>query len=30
MLLNLSDKQFQLKVKSECTADDFSKKVLEF
>lgn len=30
MLLNLSDNQFQLKVKSECTADDFSKKVLEF
>lgn len=30
MLLNLSDNQFQLKVKSECTADDFSKRVLEF
>ena len=30
MLFNLSDNQFQLKVKSECTADDFSKKVLEF
>lgn len=30
MLLNLNDNQFQLKVKSECTADDFSKKVLEF
>ena len=30
MLLNLSDNQFQLKEKSECTADDFSKRVLEF
>lgn len=30
MLLSLSDNQFQLKIKSECTADDFSKKVLEF
>ena len=30
MLLNSADNQFQLKIKSECTADDFSKKVLEF
>lgn len=30
VLLKLSDNQFQLKVKSECTADDFSKRVLEF
>lgn len=30
MLLNLIDNQFQLKIKSECTADDFDKKVLEF
>ena len=30
MLLNLSDNQFQLKIKSECTADDFDKRVLEF
>lgn len=30
MLLNLIDNQFQLKIKSECTADDFNKKVLEF
>lgn len=30
ILLSLSDNQFQLKIKSECTADDFSKKVLEF
>lgn len=30
MLLDLNDNQFQLKVKSECTADDFSKRVLEF
>ena len=30
MLLNLSNDQFQLKVKSECTADDFNKRVLEF
>ena len=30
MLLNSADNQFQLKIKSECTADDFNKKVLEF
>lgn len=30
MLLDLNGNQFQLKVKSECTADDFSKRVLEF
>ena len=30
MLLNSADNQFQLKIKSECTTDDFSKKVLEF
>ena len=30
MLLNLSGDQFQLKIKSECTADDFNKSVLEF
>ena len=30
MLLNLSDNQFQLKIKSECITDDFNKRVLEF
>ena len=30
MLLNLSSDQFRLKIKSECTADDFNKSVLEF
>ena len=30
MLLNLSDNQFQLKIKSEYIADDFTKRVLEF
>ena len=30
MLLSSTDNQFQLKIKSECTADDFNKKVLEF
>lgn len=30
MLLNSADNQFQLKIKSECTADDFNKLVLEF
>lgn len=30
MLINLSDNQFQLKIKSECTTDDFNKRVLEF
>lgn len=30
MLLNSVDNQFQLKIKSECTVDDFNKKVLEF
>ena len=28
MLLDLNDNQFQLKVKSECTADDFSNGVM--
>lgn len=30
MLLKLIDNQFQLKIKSECTANDFNKSVLEF
>lgn len=30
MLINLSGDQFQLKIKSECIANDFNKAVLEF
>lgn len=30
MLLSSADNRFQLKIKSECTVDDFNRKVLEF